>query len=63
MAGRLDRARTSRFGFESDGVDVMVAEADDAAFGESNDRSSMKFPAARLLAVRGRWRIREMSYA
>lgn len=29
--------------------------------GESSDRSSMKFPRARLLDVRGRCRLREIS--
>lgn len=54
MAGLLECAKTSKL--KSGDFDVV-----DGAGGARSDRSSMKLPAARLLGVRGRWRIKEMS--
>lgn len=54
MAGLLECAKTSKL--KSGDFNAV-----DEAGGARSDRSSMKLPAARLLAVRGRWRINEMS--
>lgn len=66
MAGRRERARVVVvFGlWEEEVVGRAEAEAEGvvvAVEGARRERSSMKFPAATLEGVRGRWRVRVMS--
>ena len=63
IAGRLERVSTDAEVFVGlmEEVRESAAEIREGSPGEWRERSSMKFPAARLLGVRGRWRKSVMS--
>ena len=56
MAGRLERASTEveLVAMVREGGSMSAVEDD--TVGEKRERSSMKFPAATFVGVRGRWR-------
>ena len=58
IAGRRELVRIDAELFELVKGEGMRSAGDElAALGDKNERSSMKFPAAKLAGVRGRWRI------